>query len=145
MNSHAAVREFFGTALQQVCHFKVDVFAGDANAAAHKYYKKQEYQDRYNSSVAIMQREMQREFNMGLPFENRLHIDYSTNNPPTQLHAANDIDCCFLAILSWRKPAGPWIMSNLLPGLSMNLREQIAELLEQTADKKGEKYTRHFA
>ena len=37
------------------------------------------------------------------------------------------------------------VWSNLVPGLSMNLREQIAELLEQTADKKVEKYRRHFA
>ena len=36
MNSPAAVREFFGTVLQQVCHFKVGVIAGDANAAAYK-------------------------------------------------------------------------------------------------------------
>ena len=100
MNSPAAVREFFGTVLQQVCHFKVDVIAGDANAATYKYYKKQEYQDLYNSSVAIMLREMQREVNMGLPFANRLRIDYSTNNHPTQLHAANDVDCCFMAIFS---------------------------------------------
>ena len=27
-----------------------------------------------------MLREMQREVNMGFPFEGRLHIDYSTNN-----------------------------------------------------------------
>ena len=40
MKSPAAVRQFFKTVLQQVCHFKVDVIAGDANAAAHKYYKK---------------------------------------------------------------------------------------------------------
>ena len=40
MNSLAAVRDFFKTVLQQVYHFKVDVIAGDANAAAHKYYKK---------------------------------------------------------------------------------------------------------
>ena len=76
---------------------------------------------------------------MGLPFENKLHSDYSTNNHPTQLHAANDINCCFMAIQSWGKPVGPRIMrklwSNLMQGLSMNLREEIAELLE-TADKK---------
>ena len=132
MNSHAAVREFFGTVLQQMYHFKVDVIAGDANAAAYKYYKKQEYQNLHNASVAIMLREMQSEVNMGLPFENKLRIDYSTNNRPTQLHAANDIDCYFMAILSWGKP----VWSNLLPGLSMISREQIAELLEQTADKK---------
>ena len=98
MNSPAAFREFFGTVLQQVCHLKVDVIAGDANAAACKYNRKQEYQDLHNSSVAIMLREMQREVNMGLPLENKLHIDYSTNNHPTQLHAANDLNCCFLAI-----------------------------------------------
>ena len=28
------------TVLQQVHHFKVDVFAGDANTAAYRYYKK---------------------------------------------------------------------------------------------------------
>ena len=31
----------------------VDVIAGDANAAACKFYKRQEYQDLYNSSVAV--------------------------------------------------------------------------------------------
>ena len=61
MNAPAAVRQFFKTVLQQVHHFKVDVIAGDANAAAYKYYKKQEYQDLHNSSVAVMLREMQRE------------------------------------------------------------------------------------
>ena len=86
--------------LQQVCHFEVDVMAGDATAAAYNDYKKQEYQDLYNSSVAIMLREMQREANTGPPFENRLRIDFSTDNHPTQLHAANDIDCCFVAFLS---------------------------------------------
>ena len=89
MNSPAAVREFFGTVLQQACHFKVDV-----------------------------------------PFEKKLHIDYSTRNHPTQLHAVNDIDCCFMATLSLGKPARLRIMrkrwSHLLRGLSMNLREQKA-------------------
>ena len=35
--------------------------------------------------------------NTGHPFESRLHIDYSTNNHPPQLHAANDLDCCLMA------------------------------------------------
>ena len=39
MNSLAAV-EFFGTVLEQVCHFKIDAIAGDDNTAAHKYDKK---------------------------------------------------------------------------------------------------------
>ena len=101
MKSPAAVRECLKTVLQQVYHFKVDVIAGDANAASNKYYKKQEHQYLHDSSVAVMLREIQREVNTGHPFERRLHIDYSTNIHPTELHAANDIDCCFLAIFSW--------------------------------------------
>ena len=100
-NSLAIVRNFFQTMLQQVCHFKVDVTARDANAAAYKYNKKQEYQDLHNSSIAITLREMQREVNAGHPFERKLHIEYSSNNRPTQLHAANDIHCCFMEILPW--------------------------------------------
>ena len=42
MKSPAAVRQFFKTVLQQVCHFKVDVITGDANAAVCKNYKNQE-------------------------------------------------------------------------------------------------------
>ena len=44
----AAVRQFFKTVLQQVCHFKVDVIAADATATAYKYYKRQAYQDLHN-------------------------------------------------------------------------------------------------
>ena len=94
-------------------HFKVDVIAGDANAAAYKYYKKQEYQDVFNSSIAVMLRDMQREVNMGHPFESRLHIDYNTNNHLSQLRSANDLDCCTMAVLSWGKPPGPRIMRKL--------------------------------
>ena len=42
MKSPLRVRQFFKTVLQQVHHFKVDVIAGDANAAAYKYFKLQE-------------------------------------------------------------------------------------------------------
>ena len=101
MKSPDAVRQFFQTVLQQVCHFKVDVIAGDVNAATNKNYKNQEYQDLYDSSIAVMLREMQREVNTGHPFGSRLHIDYSSNIHPPQLHAADDLDCCGIAILSW--------------------------------------------
>ena len=100
MISPAAVRQFFKSVHLQVCHFKVAVIAGDANAAPYKYYKSQEYQDLHTSSVAVTLREMQREVNTGDRFESRLHIDSSTNNHPPQLHAADDLDCCFMAILS---------------------------------------------
>ena len=75
MKAPYRVRQFFGTVLQQVYRFKVDVIAGDANAAAYTYNKKQEYQDLYNSTVAVMLRETQREDHTGRPFESRLHID----------------------------------------------------------------------
>ena len=80
MNAPAAARHSFETVLKQVCHFKVDVIAGDANAAAYRYYRHQEYQDLHNSSVSIMLREMQREVNRGRPFVSRLHVGYSTEN-----------------------------------------------------------------
>ena len=63
MKAPSRVRQFFKTVLQEVHHFKVDVIAADANAAANRYYKRQEYQYLYNSSVAVMLREMQREAN----------------------------------------------------------------------------------
>ena len=60
-----------------------------------------------------MLREMQREVNTGRPFESRLHIDYNTNNHFSQLRTASHLDCCFMAILSWREPPGPKIMRKL--------------------------------
>ena len=67
MNAPASVRQFFKTVLQQVRHLKGDVIAGDANAAAYKYYRNQGDQDLHSSSVAIMLREMQREVKHGTP------------------------------------------------------------------------------
>ena len=54
--------------------------------------KKHQYQDLYNSSVAVMLRQMQREFNTGRPFESRRHIDYFTKNHFSQLSSASDLD-----------------------------------------------------
>ena len=76
--------------LQQVCHFEVDVIACMPKPQQRGMIKKN--QDLYNSSVAVMLREMQREVNTGHPFERKLHKDYSTNNHPPQLHAATDTD-----------------------------------------------------
>ena len=99
-NEFTCFDSFFKTVHLLVRHFKVAVIAGDANAAAYKYYKSQEYQDLHNSSVAVTLREMQREVNTGDRSERRFHSDYSTNNHPPQLHAADDLDCRFMAILS---------------------------------------------
>ena len=51
-----------------MCHSKVDVIAGEATAAAYKCYKDQEYQDLYNSTDAVMLREMQRETHLKAGF-----------------------------------------------------------------------------
>ena len=106
--------------------------------AAYKYYKIKSTK-MYDSSVADMLREMHREVNTGHPFGSRLHIDYSTKNHPPQLHAADDHDCCFMAILSWRKLVGPRIMrkrwSNITTGEAENLRERTDDKKEkQTED-----------
>ena len=53
-------------------------------------------------------------------FESRLHIDFYTNNHFYQLRSAGDLDCCFMAIVQWRKPPGPRIVRNLWS----NSREQ---------------------
>ena len=76
MTAPTAVQQFFKTVLQQVHHFKVDVITGDVNTTACRNYKKQVFQDLYNSSVVVMLREMQREVNTGRSFESRPHIDY---------------------------------------------------------------------
>ena len=64
---------------KKVQHYRVDVIAGGASAAAYRYYKKQTYQDLYNSSVAVMLREMQSEVKTRFPCESRLHIEYCHN------------------------------------------------------------------
>ena len=76
-------------------YFSKDTIAGDANAAAYTYFKKQQNQDFYNSSVAVMLRKMQREFNTGRPFDCRLHFDSYTNDHFSQLISASDLDLLF--------------------------------------------------
>ena len=105
MKALCRVRQFFAKVIKRVQHHRVDVIAGDANAAAFKYYKRQEYQDLYNSWVAVMLREMEREVNIDRPFQSRLHIDYSTKNHHSQLRSTDYSDCCFVATLSWTKTA----------------------------------------
>ena len=100
MNAHGSVRQLIKTVLQQVHNFKVDVIAGDARAAAYKYYKRQEYQGVYNSSVAIRLRAKHREVNEGRPFASRLQIDYGNSNHSLHISSASDLDRCFMALLS---------------------------------------------
>ena len=54
MRAACRVRQFFAKVLKKVQHYRVDVLALDVNAAAYKHYKRQEYQDLYNSSVVVM-------------------------------------------------------------------------------------------
>ena len=113
MEAPYRVRHFFAKVLKKVQHYRVDAIAGDANEAAYEYYKRQEYQNLYNFSVAVMLREMEREVDMDRPFESKLHIDYSTNNHHSQLRSTDYLDCCFIAILSCGKPPRPRIMKKL--------------------------------
>ena len=69
------VFDSFAKVHKTVQHYRLDVIAGDANAAANKYYKRQEYQDLYNFSVAVTLRDMQREVDIDRPLESRLHFD----------------------------------------------------------------------
>ena len=45
MTAPGSVRKMFKTVLTQVYNFKVDVIVGDANAAAYKFYQRQERRD----------------------------------------------------------------------------------------------------
>ena len=50
-----------------------------------------------------MLREMQHEVKEGHPFEDRLCIDNYQNNQYLYISSQSDLDCCFMAILSWWK------------------------------------------
>ena len=91
------VWHFFAKILKKVRHYRVDVVAGDATAAAYRYQQRQEYQYLCNFWVAVILREMQREANMNRPFQSRRHCDYSTNNKHSQLRSTDYPDCCFMA------------------------------------------------
>ena len=99
MRAPHRVRQFFARVLKKVQHCGVDVVAGDATAAAYRYCKRQEYQDLYNFSVAVMSREMPREVNMNRPFQSRHHGDHSTNNHHSHLRSTDYPYCCFKAFL----------------------------------------------
>ena len=100
MNAPGSVRKFFEKVLQQVYNFKVDVNAGDANAAACEYLRKHGYRDLYNSSNAVTLREIQREVDEGRPLGDTHCIDYYNNNHFLHTSTASDLDCCFMDILS---------------------------------------------
>ena len=99
------VRHFFAKVLKKVQHYRVDVVAGDATAAAYRYQQRQEYQYLCNFWVAVMLREMQREVNMNRPFQSRHHCDYSTNNHHSQLRSTDYPDCCFMDYSPMEKTA----------------------------------------
>ena len=63
------------------------------------------------------------------------------NNHPSQLYAADDLDCCFMAILSWKKPVDTRIMgklwSNTATGHSAISRERGFESQLKAAAQRG--------
>ena len=97
---------FFAKVLKKVQHCRVDVIAGDATAAAYRCYKRQSCQALYNSSVAVMLREMQREVDMNRPFQSRLLCDHSTNNHHSQLPSTDYPYCGFHVFSLMEKTAG---------------------------------------
>ena len=56
---------------------------------------------------------IQRKFNMNRPFQSRHHSDYPTDHHHSQLRSTDYPDCCFMAVLSWRRPLGPRISRKL--------------------------------
>ena len=134
MTALGSVRKIFKTVLQQVHHVKVDVIAGDANAAAYKNYNKQEYQHLHNSSVAVMLREMQRVVNMGRPCESSLHIDNNANNHFSQLGSAGDLDCASWPFSHEENHLDPEFWSNeKRKGQDSSYPKGIEALLRETA------------
>ena len=105
----------------------------DANAAANKYNKRQEYQDLYHFSVAVALRDLQREVDIDRLLESRLHIDYWTNKHNSQLRSTDYPDCCFMAILSQRKPLGPRIMRKLWSNTRERTQSKEKELVEDSS------------
>ena len=89
------VRQVFAQSLKKVQHHRVDVVVGDATAAAYRYYKRQEYQALYNSSIAVTLRQNKRKFKMNRPFQSRHHSDYPTDHHHSQLRSTDYPDCCF--------------------------------------------------
>ena len=60
-----------------------------------------------------MLREMQCEINEGRLFEDKLCTDFYHDNHSLYFSSANDLDCRFMAILSWGTPPGSSIMRTL--------------------------------
>ena len=131
------VRHFFEKVLKKVRHYRVDVVAGDATAAAYRYQQRQVYQYLCNFWVAVMLRAMQREVNMNRPFQSRLHCDYSTNNHHSQLRSTDYPDCCFMAILSWRILLGPIIVRKLWSNTCERTQSEQKEQVEDSSYPKG--------
>ena len=129
--------QFFAKVHKKVQHCRVDVLAGGANASANKYYKRHEYQDLHNFSVAVTLRDMQREVDIDRPMESRHQIDYWTNNHNSQLRSTDYPDCCFMAILSRREPLGPRIVRKLWSNTRERTQSKEKELAEDNSYPKG--------
>ena len=96
------VRQVFAQALKKVQHHRVDVVVGDATAAAYRYYKRQEYQALYNSSIC---RHVKRKFNENSTWTAHFRADIIVIIRPiiTILSIARQI---ILIVASWLFPHG---------------------------------------
>ena len=85
MNAPVSVQQIIKTVLQQVHHFEVDVIAGDANAAAYKYNKRQENQESAQFlSCHYGKREMRRDVNTGRHLKAGFTLIILSNNHSSQ-------------------------------------------------------------
>ena len=82
MKSPASVREFLKKVLEQVCHFKVDDIAGDAQRRCIVVLQKSRL-PRSIQFLSCCPAQRDGEVNTGHTFESKLHIAYSTNNHPS--------------------------------------------------------------
>ena len=73
----------------------------------------------------------------GRPFESRLHIGYSANDHPPQVHSADDFECWFTTFLSWRKPVSPRIMRKLWSNLCDQTDDNEEQQTEDNSSLRG--------
>ena len=108
-------RNAFQKFLQACLNFRVDIFAGDANQGAYKYYNQQTNRDMTNSLVQVLTRRMVHEVNTGLPYARRLGYKFLTNNHSDNF-TNDDPDCCVMCILSWGKTKISRLVRSALEG-----------------------------
>ena len=74
---------------------------------------------------------------MNRPFQSRHHSDYPTDHHHSQLRWTDYPDCCFMAILSWRRPLGPRIVRKLWSNTCERTQSEQKEQAEDSSYPEG--------